>query len=440
MKISAIGSYSGIDQTTIDTLMALEKRPFGKLQEDKTIFQNRKNAWNDIRVRIQNLHEKIKELQKPELYQRKVASQGTGVMVSPGKDAAIGNYDISVQSVATKSRVIGESPTVGNKTKPLDASGRLRINEIGVVSIEMEDTLEDVVKKINEVKESTGVEAYIIDNKLILSNLKTGAKEISYQEEDTGVLQAIGLASAHKIQGNNAKITINGVSVEREDNTIKDAIKDTSITVLREGQTENIMISKDDKSMLQAASSFIEQYNSTFSFIKDAMKPGTPGQKNTRGILAGDSALARLESSLRGLLSERISGTPGAFKSLSEIGITTRDRHGDLVLNEDVFKEKLASNPNSAEEFFQRKDGIFQKMAQTISSFSDSNGVIKGKTDSFDSFIRGIDKQVEVFERRMEKKESYYISVFQKLDVALMEADVQMGWLTSQLSSMGPRK
>lgn len=118
------------------------------------------------------------------------------------------------------------------------------------------------------------------------------------------------------------------------------------------------------------------------------------------------------------------------------------DRFGQLTFDASKLKEKLEENPVEVQNFFLSKNsegkdiGFVPKINSYIDSFSSSTGIIKGKTDSFERSIKEVNKQVDAFTLRMERKEQYYISMFSKLDTAMMEAESQMGWLTSQISAL----
>uniref|UniRef100_UPI002897A90D flagellar filament capping protein FliD n=2 Tax=Proteiniclasticum ruminis TaxID=398199 RepID=UPI002897A90D len=188
---------------------------------------------------------------------------------------------------------------------------------------------------------------------------------------------------------------------------------------------------------------FVDQYNSTMTFISDQLKAGSPddgGEK--RGTLASDGSLMRLQSSLRTMVTSSLSNENTAIKDLSQLGVSTVDRFGQLTFDASKLKEKLEENPVEVQNFFLSKNsegkdiGFVPKINSYIDSFSSSTGIIKGKTDSFERSIKEVNKQVDAFTLRMERKEQYYISMFSKLDTAMMEAESQMGWLTSQISAI----
>ena len=454
MSINFMGSYSGIDQTMIDQLMAIEKRPLVQMSERKTTMETQKNAWNDVRTRLNNLFEKIKVLQNSDTFSSMKATGGESATITTSKNSPEGVYEISVQQLATKTSVIGGKivEASSDSTKALGLTGTFKLNTKGKDAKEIEivetDTVRTIAEKINAVSKESGVRASIIDNRLVLNNLETGAKAIQIAEEaDSTILNQLGLKDTSEvIEGKNAMFKVNGVSVEKESNSVKDVVEYTTINLTKAhaaGSSDTITISKDTSKVEEAVKGFVDQYNSTMTFISDQLKAGSPddgGEK--RGTLASDGSLMRLQSSLRTMVTSSLSNENTAIKDLSKLGVSTVDRFGQLTFDASKLKEKLEENPVEVQNFFLSKNsegkdiGFVPKINSYIDSFSSSTGIIKGKTDSFERSIKEVNKQVDAFTLRMERKEQYYISMFSKLDTAMMEAESQMGWLTSQISAL----
>lgn len=457
MSINFMGSYSGIDQTMIDQLMAIEKRPLVQMSERKTTMESQKNAWNDVRTRLNNLFEKIKVLQNSDTFSSMKATGGESATITTSKNSPEGVYEISVQQLATKTSVIGGKivEASGDSTKALGLTGKFSINgtteKPNEIEITEADTVRTVADKINSISKESGVRASIIDNRLVLNNVDTGNKAITLKNEMGTVLDNLGLGDTlankrQEILGQDAKFKVNGVEVIRDSNTVKDVVEFTTINLTKAhevGAFDTITISKDTSKVEEAVKGFVDQYNSTMTFISDQLKAGSPddgGEK--RGTLASDGSLMRLQSSLRTMVTSSLSNENTAIKDLSQLGVSTVDRFGQLTFDASKLKEKLEENPVEVQNFFLSKNsegkdiGFVPKINSYIDSFSSSTGIIKGKTDSFERSIKEVNKQVDAFTLRMERKEQYYISMFSKLDTAMMEAESQMGWLTSQISAL----
>lgn len=467
MSINFLGSYSGIDQSTIDQLIAIEKRPLIQLSEKKNNMETQKNAWNDVRTRLTNLFDKIKALQNSETFSTKKATGGESATLTVSKNTPEATYDISVSQLATRASVVGGTigaiPTPdGDSSTELGLTGKFSINAAAhvsgnVIDVTATDTVRTISDKINANSKESGVRSAIIDNRLVLSNVETGNTEIGLASVDGTALSDLGFdplklpenGGPKSIVGNNALFTVNGVDVERTSNSVNDVIEYTTINLSKEhvvGQADTIVVSKDTSKVEESVKGFVDQYNSTMNFITDKLKAGTPGETASRGSLAGDSSLVRLQSSLRSMVTSSIANANTGIGDISQLGVSTVDRFGQLSFDSSKLTEALNEDPSKVQNFFSSKNtegneiGFVSRLNGYIDSFSSSTGIIKGKTDSFDRTLKDINKQVESFNMRMVKKEAYYVNMFAKLDTAMMQAESQMSWLTSQVSAMTPTK
>jgi len=461
MAINFLGSYSGVDQSTIEQLMAIEKRPLIQLSAKKTTMETQKNAWNDVRTRLTNLFDKIKALQNTDTYTAMKATAGESANLTASKNTPEGTYEIHVQQLATRASFIGEKVLADGQdaTTALGVEGKFSINgdpekPENYIAVTAEDSIKTIADKINGLSKENGVRASIIDNRLVLSNVETGDTDITLTNVEGTVLGSIGIDSivntdANVIAGKNALFSVNGVDVERTSNSVKDVVEYTTINLVKEhttGQSDSIVVTKDTSKVEESLKAFVDQYNSTMNFISDKMKAGTPGESASRGTLAGDSSLIRLQSTLRSMVTSSLANENIGIKDISQLGVSTVDKFGQLSFDSAKLKDALNEDPIAVQNFFSSKNaegndiGFSPRLNSYIDSFSSSTGIIKGKTDSFDRSIKDIGKQVDSFTLRMERKEAYYVNMFAKLDTAMMQSESQMGWLTSQISSMTPAK
>jgi flagellar hook-associated protein 2 len=447
--VNFLGSYSGIDQTMIDQLMAVEKRPLIKLSEKKENIGTQKNAWNDVKSRLNNLFEKLKALQSSDTYTSKLASPGGSASLVVSKNSAEGTYQIHVGQLATTTSIVGGSIP----SDPLDSStalgltGNFTLNGTTGIEVIATDTTKSIAEKINLSSKSSGVRASVINKRLVLNNVETGEKDIALGGT---ILEGLGLGASKTVNsGKNAILTMNGVDIERSSNTISDVLDYTSINLTKEhavGQFDTINVTQDTSKSITAVKEFVAQYNSTLQFLSDQVNPGKVGVENSRGKLAGDGSLLRLQSTLRSMASSSIVNSTTDVKNLSNLGITTIDRYGQLQFDESKLEGVLKADPEQVKNFFASKNalgeniGFVPQMNTYIESFSSTTGIIKDKADSYERALKDITKQVETFNATIAKKEQYYITMFSKLDTAMMNSESQMSWLTSQVDGMTSSK
>lgn len=467
--ISFIGSYSGIDQNTIEQLLEVERLPLKQLSNKKDNITEKQNAWRDINTRLNSLFEKIKALQNQDTFLSKIATSSNEdyVTMSPSKNAASGIYRISVGQLATNTNIIGGKVLqVGQTTTDqLGLKGSFTMaNEEGkevMVEVNETDSLRDIVNKINKSLyfenedskgEDIGIKASIIDGRIVLTDEKSGNRNISLIDGGEGLLSDLALDENNRkvTEGQQAQFTINGVQVESDTNSVTDVLDGVTINLNKtheEGQYDTVTIGIDEEKAVKALKEFVDQYNSTMNFIEDKLKAGDPNSPGSRGPLAGDSSLMRLQSSLRQMVTSSLGGLDTKITDISQLGVKTQDRFGQLTFDENKFKQALRENREDVMNFFFSKTednkevGFVSRVNNYIDGFiSKSDGIIKSKTESYDRTIRDINRQIDRFNERIERREAYYYRVFAELDTAMMQAESQMSWLYSQLDAMGGMK
>lgn len=467
--INFIGSYSGIDKATIDQLMQAEKMPLIQLSYKKTDLTAKQNAWKDVNTRLNSLFEKIKTLQNSETFTAKTSTSSNDkiVTMSASKNAVPGTYKINVEQLASSTSIISGpiSAANGDSTTALAIDGKFTIKNANYDSAKLNenyaeiiikpvDTLKTIATQINDKTKDTGISATIINSRLVLTDTKTGIRDITLTDDVVGTtLSKLGLDNNSIdnkptiAQGTNALFTVNGVAVERSTNTISDAVEFTTINLIKEHASlteyDTVNVSLDTSKLTKSIQEFVDQYNSTIVFIEDKLKTGDPKVPGSGGTLAGDSSLQRLHSSLRNMVTSQLSNSNTTIKDISQLGVSTIDKFGQLKFDASKLTEALSKDAQNVMNFFTSKDvdgkelGFASRLKTYVDSFiSSSKGIIKGKSDSFDRTLKDLNKQIDRFNTRMEKKEAYYTKMFSALDVAMMQAESQMEWLNGQISAM----
>lgn len=479
--INFIGSYSGIDRSMIDQLMEAERMPLVQLSNKKVNISAKQNAWKDVNTRLNSLFEKLKALQSPGTFttMKTKSSDDSSVSMTASKDAVAGSYKIQVEQLATSTRIIGGQ--IDNiydedgRFKALNLEGSFTIKnhdyvegeeeDIANIIIGKNDTLKDIVNRINDETKNTGVNATIIDRKIVLTDEKTGNRNIELSNVEGIVLNHLKLTGVEVDKGDIAKFTINGIEATSNSNTVKDLVLGLTINLNKahngtyEGKGEDrkfisseydtITVSTDTEKLTKTVQDFVDQYNSTMKFIEEQLAPGTVTDDGTtgRGTLAGDSSLRSLHDSLRRMVTETLGGNDGTtIKDISALGVSTTDKSGVLSFDSSKLLEEFSKDSQNVINFFSHEVkkgdekvnvGFVSKLNEKIDSYiSSRDGLIKSKNESYDKTIKDLNNQIDRFNDRMERKEEYYVKMFSALDVAMMQAESQMSWLEGQISAM----
>ena len=457
-SLSFLGSYSGITMDTIEQLLSAESTKITSYKNEQAAVEKEKSAWKDVQTRITNLATKMDALKKADTFNAKKAtlSQEGKIGFTVGSKAIAGDYSMTVEQLATRTQIKGNELQL-DENKTWQTEGTLTFpttNEAGEVEqldikIEAGDNLEKIVNKINDATKETGVSAVAIDGRLVLQNKAFGASNIAVG----GTLASkFGLDSEdNTTMGQVAKLTINGITIERNSNQISDVMDGVTLD-LKEvtSQAIKVEIADDLGKTETAVKDFVDQYNSTMSFISGLLSVGDPSQENNEtGALAGDSSLIRLQSQLRSLLTNTVDNGNAGANTVKSIGIEV-DRDGVASFDADKLKEALKEDSskvrdlftftktsvNAAGETVEEEIGIGQKFESLINSFTDSkDGIIATKNATYDKLIKNITERITVFNDRLETKRQQYITKFTALDVAMMEAESQLSYMMSQFSN-----
>lgn len=464
--INFIGSYSGIDQTSIDKLMEAHKMPLKSLNNKKTSITDKQNAWKDVNTRLNNLFEKLKTLQKDSTFLSRTATSTNDKMVTMevGTAAPEGEYKIAVKQLATNTRIIGkevkenigagsfiinsgvmltdeELQTEYEKKYPVnDKDGNPILGEDGepivynksfddykkeyiatrTIDVEEGASLQSIAKQINAKSKDIGVKATVIDGKLVLEDNKTGDRTITLENTVGDVLGDIGIAGVNQETGKQAIFTINGVTIERDSNRVSDAIEGVTIN-LHKAHTDDvndydvITVGLDTEKATAAIEDFVKQYNSTMQFMEDQLKAGDPDVSGSRGKLAGDGALMRIHATLSTMVTNSLKDVPeGGMKDISEIGVSTVDRYGKLQFNSTKLVDMLKENPQRVMDFFkgtEKLDGEGNKIEngysatlnKQIDSYISTKKDEHGRTGIIKSTMESFERTIKDLNEQIER-------------------------------------
>ena len=454
-SINLMGAYSGIDMSVIDQLVEAEKAKGVKFSNRKQDIERERSAWKDVNSRLDNLHKKLDTLTKTETFQSRTVTsnvkESNALNVTANDTAAIGSYHVKVQKLATASRLTGAQV---DKKKFDDT--KLDINGINVLMLdsEKEYSLKDIENLINDKSNETGIQASIIDRRLVLTDTTYGDRKIEVSGDLAGEL---GLTEDNLSPGQKAVFSVNGVEIRTNTNTVDDVVEGLTFNLISEGADEIITVSQDAEKTTKAVKEFIDQYNSTVSFLKTQTDVGDPSAEgNETGALAGDGTIMRLQSSLRSILTGTVTekGVTGKIRSTKDLGIEI-DRYGVASFDESKFNEVLQEDPANVARFFYRqdnvevpeenqvegepttktqRDGVSELLKNFIDTYiSSKDGVITNKNETYDRMLKDIEQQIETFNQRVDRKRDRYIQQFTALDIAMMQAESQLDYMYSQL-------
>lgn len=322
----------------------------------------------------------------------KVEKLATGVNVASGVDIAVRNGKADVTSTTTLSEL-----GIGDGTVTFEGAS-------GPISYSANETVAELVSKINSLKDASGNALGIkatfdeTSNRLFLSTTSMGSSaQINitadggrlFTESSPGAKDskfATDLTAETAVVGQDAEIDFDGAAgIKYSSNQFTINGITIDLKAAQPGVTNTIKVDTNTDGIVEKVKAFVDSYNTLIDSVntklgekkyrdyqpltdeqKEAMDEDTIKlweEKAKSGLLRNDSTLQRTLETIRSSLYEKVEGVSGSFSSMFEIGITTGSYtdKGKLEIDETKLREKIMEDP----------DGVMELLFKTSSSSDD---------------------------------------------------------------------
>jgi len=288
------------------------------------------------------------------------------INVSIEEDAPIGDYTIIVEQKA-EAFATG-SANVVDKDADLNEVGSFTIGLDGYVAQQIDvvatDSLQDIADKINLTTADSGVGASIVkvsetEYQLIIEGTDTN-KAMNVATLSGSVMQNLGIVdgadafeAAQIIQNEQgSRITYNGATITRDDNSYDDLITGLAFDVLEAdaGSTLTISVANDISTAKEAVLDFVDSYNAYREFAIINQQVNADGSIPEEAILFSDNFLETFNYQVSTLLSG--STGDGLAGSLRNLGITFDNQNRLLVEKEADLDSALLDDFQNVANFF----------------------------------------------------------------------------------------
>jgi flagellar hook-associated protein 2 len=437
--IQLSGLSSGLDTASIiSQLMTLERQPRTRITNDQTAVTKRQSLLQDLNTKLTALKSANDDLKSAGTWldtQSVETGDATKFTATRTGGAPPGGYEIGVNQLATAERVTYD-------WKDLTADGPLTfLNKDGTqrasIGLQAGATVDDAVAAINS---STDANLYAVNvnGDLVLAAKTTG---------DSSAFSVTGAgAELDRVVGLNAKITVNGTAVERQTNTITDALPGVTLNLKAKTaavSTVGLTIGApgpDAAAITTKVQNFVNAYNALVTTTRaDLDEKRVPNATTTadvqKGTLFGDTGLSSMLSQFRSVVGASIQGLTG-LTSLADIGVSTgaansgsavnRDSvDGKLTLDKDKLTAALTSNPLGVRKLLgglSGTGGFSQAFATAIAPLQGTGGIFDTRIGSATKELDDIKGKLTTFDARMDAKEAVYQKKFTALETALQKS------------------
>src|SRR5699024_7876173 len=397
------GLATGMDtEQLVDKLMAAERMPLDRMEQDKTKLTWKRDGFRDINKALLELDHMMLDMKLSKTYNTKAvsSSQENAVTATALTSTANGTYSIKIERLATSAINVGGELSTEEKNfdpnEPLEMTSNTikftTYNEEGApqhheFNVDYGDTLNEVLKKINDHDSPVRAFYDAQSDKVIMETTRTGKynttkngeHEIEFEKESF-FAKTLNMEQGNEQGGTNAEFVYNnGITMESKTNSYElNGVRFEFKNVT--DNNVNLTVSNDVESSFEAIMKFVDKYNEVVETLNESQReekyrdfpPLTEAQKKEMsedeiekweekaqsGILKGESAIKDGMFAMRQSWYANVE-TDGAFSSLTEIGITTSKNYldgGKLIVNEDDLRSALQEDPDSVQKLFSNSE------------------------------------------------------------------------------------
>lgn len=451
LKLPGVGSGFPI-QAFVDATVAGERAAKDQqLSRRADSIDVQLSAYGTIKSAMDEFSTALKKLTEDDAFQKRSATLNHEdfIAVKADSTAVAGSYSIQVIQLA-QAHKLGSAAVEPDKSL---GSGSLTLGVGGesfTVNIDInKSSLADVAAAINNAEDNTGVRATVITDdggsRLVYFADKTGedhqitvAASSNGDGEAGNSLTALGQTTEIN-QAQNAKVSIDGATVTSQSNQIKDAIAGVTLDLKAvnnaagEKPNTTLTIGYDKEAVETNIKDFVSSYNKVVSTLNKLTSYDVVNEK--AGALNGDSTARSLQSNMRAILGESVSGAISGLNSLNDLGIKTK-RDGSIELDNSVLNEQLTDNFDKLGALFSSDNGVGSKLSNLIDGYIGSEGVITQKNDALNKQMTRVEQDADKFELYMSSFEARVYKQFSAMDMAVAQMNQQLNSMMAAFSNM----
>jgi len=390
--ISSLGVGSGLDLgSLVSGLLEAERAPTAnRLAAKEQNFSTELSAFGLLRSSLSQFQGSLSGLQTASAFNAKevTVSDSSVFSATVENSADPGSYSIEVTKLAKAQSLATNAATAFASVDDTIGSGTLTIQfgttTTGPYAFTPDPASSPQTIEVNATNKNTtlaGLRDYINDNdygiqasivndgngyRLLLTSENSGAAnsmEITSSgdgdgndNDNVGLSQLAFNAAAQSsltqtVGAQDAALSINGLDISSETNTINNAITGVTLDLLKADASNFVTVNvKENRNEVTASvKNFVNAYNELRQNI-DALTSYDP-ETGTGSALNGDFTVRSIGSQIRNIIFGSLSTVNSNIRSLVDVGITTNSS-GTLELDNGKLADALLDYPDEVEALF----------------------------------------------------------------------------------------
>jgi flagellar hook-associated protein 2 len=388
------------------------------------------NKVGDVATTVGDVIDRINSLSGVGV-QARINDRGDGIELidTAGGTGKLSTSEVGHGTTAADLRLLGTAKTVtieGTPTQVIDGTAT------ATVDIDSNDTLSDVVAKINAL--NRGVTASVLTDgnrqRLSLTADQSGAgNELLLDTSDTALsFQEISSGRDALVQYGSSGS--GGILISSPTNQFKSIVSGLDVTV-NDGTLKpvTVNVAASSTSLVSNAKEFVAAYNSMRTTLDKLTDYDADTQ--TTGILFGTTAALRVEDDLSHVITSAFFGV-GKFQSLAAVGITLDDK-GQMNLDEAKLTDAFNKDPAALKTMFtDKKLGVSAKLDTVVEQLAGAkNSVLASRTDSLTDIIDNNKKRITEMSDALDRQRELLMAQFDTLETTVANLQQNLSALSS---------
>ncbi len=432
----------------VSQLMQVESIPLQRLQAKKSDYESQLSAFGRLKSAMSSFQTSmgnLGSLDKFETYKATTSESATDKTFSAtvDKDATAGSFGIQVTQLAQASKYGSDnsSPFVDTDTSTINSSGDALTINVGTDSMNVNVdglTLQGVRDAINAQAQTDGlsVSASIVSTQsnehfLIITGTETGTDNaVSLADNNAKTALKFGTGTTQEVQGAlNSEVIVDGqYTISSATNTVTNAISGVTLDLLKTGvaPAATLEIERDTSQAKKNINSFVSGFNTFLSTVNALKKDG----------LEGESSLNSVLNSVRNEFNTS-AGLSSSFNFLSEVGITSNAKTGELELDSDKLQKAIDQDYEAVSQLFANDDkGIAFRLEEKMAEYLKYDGLIKTREEGLQARIDYNGEAQDRMNYRLDLTEARFLKKFGDLDTLISQSNSTSSYLTQQLANL----
>ena len=461
-SISSLMSQTSSYEAFVTQLVNLESQKMLRMEVQVRDEKESKSALGTVSKTISDFENIIKELESPgnrSFEPFKTTSSDDSVIQvnsASGLDHA-STYNITVDRLAKNDTALSEimtgagyelatqgngsvTLTIGDKTETINIETTKDDGSGGTVDKTNQEILESFEAEIeNLFGDEASASVFNLDGENIqfsLKSLETGFDNRIQLSGGTGVLAGItgGMTHLTPQEELDAQFVIDGVTFNRAENTVTDAIEGLSFTLKKDtGQQEQMTVERDTEAAKSNLQDFINAFNEMNETIRERtfINPDT----GNKGPLQGMRSVRNLTINLRQTAILSLDGVAeGEVASFADMGITLENSGKMVIEDSGKLEELLSQNPEQIANFFTNEGSPVAMMKARAEAYTEADGILSAIESGLDQKIDRLDRRIASERKYLEEYEAEQRRIFNELDLILEEGQAQFNAVANFMS------